>query len=93
MGTFHQDKSELHGITLVVDTKGPKVFIGRCWDMDDEKVVLLDADEHEDGQDGCSKDEYVRRAAKVGVWKKHERVRIPLMVVASVKRLGEITSD
>ena len=93
MGTFHQDKGELHGITVVVDTKGPKVFIGRCWDMDDENVVLLDADEHEDGQDGRSKDQYVRRAAKVGIWKKHDRVMIPLMVVASVKRLGEITSD
>ena len=32
MGTFHNDKSELHGITVVVDTKGPKVFVGRCDD-------------------------------------------------------------
>ena len=32
MGTFHQGKSELHGITVVVDTTGPEIFVGRCDD-------------------------------------------------------------
>jgi hypothetical protein len=50
MGTFHQDKGELNGVTVVVDTKGPKVFIGRFWEEDAEKIVLLDADEFEDGK-------------------------------------------
>jgi hypothetical protein len=35
MGTFHHGRSELHGITVVVDTHGPKVFVGRCDDLDD----------------------------------------------------------
>ncbi len=90
MGTVHRDKGELHGITVVVDTKGPKVFIGRCWEADHERIVLDDADEFEDGQDGRTKEEYVRRAAKVGVWKKHDRIVVPRSVVVSVTRLGEI---
>lgn len=90
MSTFHQDKGELHGVTVVVDTKGPKVFIGRCWEEDEEKIVLLDADEFEDEKDGHSKEDYIRRAAEVGVWKKHDRVIVPRVVVASVTRLGEI---
>jgi len=90
MGTFHNDKSELHGITVVVDTKGAKVFVGRCDDMDDASVILLDADEHEDGKGGKSKQQYVERAAKFGVWKKHERLVIPRAEVASVHRLGEV---
>jgi len=92
MGTFHHDKSELHGITVVVDTNGPKVYVGRCDDMDDEKVILLDVDIHEDGQNGRSKQQYVERAAKFGVWKKHERVIVPRAEVASVRRLGEMHS-
>ncbi|MGD2153165.1 MAG: hypothetical protein PVG79_07825 [Gemmatimonadales bacterium] len=90
MGIYRREKGELHGVTVVVDTKGPKVFIGRCWDEDAEKIVLVDADEFEDGQQGRSKEQYIRETAKLGVWKKHDRIVVPRVVVASVTRLGEI---
>jgi len=90
MGTFHQNKSELHGITVVVDTDGPEVFIGRCDDMDDEKVILLDVDVHRDGDDGRSKEDYVQKAAQFGIWKKHDRLVVSRDQVTSVRRLGEI---
>ncbi len=93
MGTFHKDKSALHGITVVVDTKGPKVWIGRCEDEDSEHVILVDADVHEDGANGKSKADYVSRAAKFGVWKKHDHVVIPRAEVVSVTRLGEVPHE
>ena len=55
MGTFHQDKHELHGITVVV---------GRCDDMDDSEIDLHDVAVHKDGQEGRSKAEYVRHAER-----------------------------
>jgi len=39
MGTFHHDRHELHGITVVVDTSGPEIFVGRCDDMDDRQIL------------------------------------------------------
>ena len=90
MGTFHQNKSELHGITVVVDTAGPEIFVGRCDDMDDEKVILLDVDVHRDGDGGRSKEDYVRQAAQFGVWKKHDHLVVDRARVTSVRRLGEI---
>ena len=90
MGTFHSDKGELHGITVVVDTTGADVWIGRCDEMDDQRVILLDADMHTDGANGKSKADYIAHAAKVGVWNKHPRVELPLSDVASVKRLGDL---
>ena len=90
MGTFHHDKSELHGITVVVDTTGPEIFVGRCDDMDEERVILLDADLHRDGDDGKSKEEWVRKAAQFGVWAKHKRLVLERSAVASVRLLGEI---
>lgn len=89
MGTFHDGKHELHGITVVVDTTGPEIWVGRCDDMDERQILLLDADVHRDGDDGRSKDEYVERAASFGVWKKHDRVRIDRRAVTSVRRLGD----
>ena len=90
MGTFHQNKSELHGITVVVDTDGPEIFVGRCDDMDDDKVILLDVDVHSDGEGGRSKEEYVKKAAQFGVWKKHDHLVIDRARVTSVRRLGEL---
>lgn len=90
MGTFHQGKSELHGITVVVDTTGPEVFVGRCDDMDDRGILLNDVDVHQDGEGGRSKEEYVKRAAMLGVWKKHDRLFVPGDRIASVRKLGEI---
>ena len=90
MGTFHQGKSELHGITVVVDTTGPEVFIGRCDDETGEGIILQDVDVHRDGEGGRSKEEYVKRAAMLGVWKKHDRLFIPGDRIASVRRLGEV---
>lgn len=90
MGTFHQNKSELHGITVVVDTDGPEIFVGRCDDMDDEKVILIDVDVHRDGDGGRSKEEYVRKAAQLGTWKKHDHLVLDRARVTSIRRLGEI---
>lgn len=90
MGTFHDNKSPLHGITVVVDTAGPKVYVGRCDDEDSEKVILVDADAHEEGANGKSKADYVKRAAKFGVWKKFDHLVIPRTEVTSIKRLGDV---
>ncbi len=90
MGTFHNDRHELHGITVVVDTNGPRVFIGRCDNIDERGVILNDADVHEDGSGGRTKEEFVRRAASFGIWKKFERVVVPSAEVVSVQRLGDV---
>lgn len=90
MGTFHDDKHELHGITVVVDTLGDEIFIGRCDDMDDRNVLLLDVDVHREGEEGRTKEDYVRRAAQLGFWTKYDRLEIPTDRVASVRRLGDL---
>ena len=90
MGTFHHDKHELHGITVVVDTTGPEIYVGRCDDMDAEQVILNDVSDHRDGDDGKSKAEFVRHTAKFGVDAKHPTISIPRANVSSVTRLGDI---
>lgn len=89
MGTFHHDKGELHGITVAVDTNGPEVYVGRCDTADDQHIVLLDVDVHADGNEGRSKQDYLKRVAQFGAWKKHDRIVLPMDQVASVRRLGD----
>ena len=90
MGTFHDDKHELHGITVVVDTTGEQIYIGRCDDIVGDRVVLLDADVHSEGEEGRSKEEYVQRAAQFGIWKRFDRIGVPTDQVASIRKLGDL---
>ena len=90
MGTFHQDLGELHGITVVVDTHGPRVYVGRCDTVVPQGVVLLDGDVHEETEGGPTKDAWVQKAAKFGVWKTFEREVVPAAEVSSIRRLGDV---
>ena len=90
MGTFHHDKGELHGITVVVDTDGPEVFVGRCHEVTPSGVVLLDADLHRAEPGQPSKEDWVRRAAEYGVWARHRHLVVPKERVASIRRLAEV---
>jgi hypothetical protein len=90
MATFHENPHELHGITVVVETEGPLTYIGRCHDMDDEKVVLKDVDEHDEGRDEATKQEFISKAAQIGVWAKHKHLVLPRAEVKTVRRLGDV---
>ena len=89
MGTFHDDLGELHGITVVVETTGPRLYVGRCHEENHEVVILLDADHHEEGESDTSREDYLKKAFQFGVWKKHDRITIPRADVRSIRRLGE----
>ncbi|MEM6796769.1 MAG: hypothetical protein AAF725_22545 [Acidobacteriota bacterium] len=89
MGTFHTGKSELHGITVVVETKSDDLYVGRCDDMDDREVILLDADVHH-AADETPREQYLANAAQWGVFAKHRRLVIDVEQVVSVRRLGEL---
>lgn len=90
MGTFHQHRGELHGITVVVDTVGEEIYVGRCDEMTADEIVLHDVDVHREGEDGRTKAQYVERAARFGTWKKFDRLAIPSAAIASVRRLGDL---
>jgi hypothetical protein len=90
VGTFHSDKGPLHGITVVVETRGALVYVGRCDTMDERSIVLHDADMHRDGEGGRSRAEYLRNAAKVGVWPRIPTVEVARADIASVRKLAEL---
>ena len=87
MGTFHDDRGDLHGITVVVETAGPEVFVGRFDLNDGESILLHDVDLHAEGDDDLSNADWVAKAARFGVWKKHASVRVPTEGVTGVRPL------
>lgn len=90
MGTFHQDRGELHGITVVVETDGPELFVGRCDQVTADGVVLLDADVHRQGESEGSREEYLERASRFGVWGRIRHLVVARDRVTGIRRLGEL---
>ena len=90
MGTFHQHKHELHGITVVVDTDGPELYVGRCDDIVQGKIFLRDGDVFRAGDGGRSKEDYLKRAAQFGVFKKFDEAIVETARVTSIRRLGDL---
>ena len=88
MGTFHDDKGDLHGITVVAETDDT-VYVGRCDTIDASEVILLDCDLHREGEDDKTNAEWLQHAARFGVWKKHDRLAVSVTDVKSVTPLGD----
>jgi len=81
-------ETPLHGLTVVVDTAGPRLYIGR-FDVEDDRGVLLRDVDVRDLPEDVSKDEYIARTAKFGVFKNTDHVRVPSDEIVSIRRLSE----
>jgi hypothetical protein len=86
---FHPGHAELHGITVVVETHGPRIYIGRYDSEDAQGVHMLDVGVH-DADGGLSKEEYVRKSAQFGVRSEHKHIVVPADQVARITRLGQM---
>jgi hypothetical protein len=87
---FHPGHSELHGITVVVETHGQLTYVGRYDSEDARGVLMLDVGVHDAGAGGGSKEEYVRKSAKFGIQTEHKHLVIPADQVTRITRLGEL---
>lgn len=86
----HRDHHELHGITIAVDTHGPEIYVGRCHDMDQDRIYLVSVDVHTAGGDAGGKRAWLERVAKFGHWQRHDRLVVERSRVAWIETLGHI---
>jgi len=91
LGPNHQHLGELHGITVVVDTDGP-VYVGRFFEEREGALLLLDAAAHSEGEEGVSKEKFLAKASKFGVWKQFKSISVLRSSVKTVTRLAELSA-
>jgi hypothetical protein len=87
---FHPGHAELHGITVVVETHGPRTYVGRYDSEDERGVHMLDVGVH-DAETGGAKEEYIKQTVKFGIRSDHRHLIIPADQVARITRLAELT--
>jgi hypothetical protein len=89
---FHPGHSELHGITVVVETTGARTYVGRYDSEDERGVHMLDVGVYDPAAVSATKEEYVRRSIKFGVRSELRHLTIPSQEIARITRLGEFNS-
>ncbi len=95
---FHPGHDELHGVTVVLETRGARTYVGRFDKQDGAGVHLLNVGVHDapdtaggDGVGVPSKDEYIQRTAKFGIQVQHKYVLVPAAEVAKITPLGSLS--
>ena len=87
---FHPGHAELHGITVVIETGGPRTYVGRFDSEDRHGVHLLDAAVHDSATTSVSKKDYIRNSARFGIRSEYKHLMVPTAEVARITRLGEV---
>ncbi len=85
---FHPGHHALHGVTVLLETKGKHTFIGRFDSEDEAGAHLLDVAVHDAESSNVSKEEFIRRTLKFGVRVERKHALVPR---AEITRVGPLT--
>jgi hypothetical protein len=88
---FHPGHAALHGMTVVVETRNERTYIGRYDSEDQVGVHILDAAIHDPTTAQVPKDEYIRKCTRFGIASQHKHVIIPTAEVLRIARLSEVS--
>jgi hypothetical protein len=84
---FHPGHQELHGVTIVLETRGAKTYVGRFDSQDERGVQMHDVGVHDAVTAELSKAEFLRRCGKFGIRPEHRDLVVPSGDVVSIQRL------
>ena len=89
---FHEDRHELHGMTVVVETEDGNAIIGRFHEEKNGQMLMLDVDIHSGADGEPTREEFIKNACSFGIWPKHARLEVPAASVTSIQRLTDLAS-
>ncbi len=90
---FHPGHQDLHGITVVVETTGPRTYVGRFDSQDQRGVVMHDVGVHDATAGVQSREEFLRRSAKFGIRAEHKHLLVPGDQVVRIIRFTDVAEQ
>lgn len=85
---LHADRHELHGITVVLDTRDARTYVGRFDSQDERGVHLFDVGVFDPSQG--SRQDYLRRSVKFGIRVDRPDLSVAPADVTGITPLGQI---
>jgi hypothetical protein len=89
---FHPGHHALHGVTVLLETTGGLIYIGRFDSEDDAGAHLLDVAVHDSQGSSLPKEDFIRRTLKFGVRVDQKRAVIPRAEIAYIGPLTEVSA-
>jgi hypothetical protein len=85
---LHTDRHELHGVTVVLDTRNAGTYIGRFDTQDAQGVHLMNVGVFDPTQG--TRDDYLRCSVKFGIRVDRPELTVASSEVARITPLGEL---
>jgi hypothetical protein len=85
---LHTDRHELHGVTVVLDTRGDATYIGRFDSQDEQGVHLFDVGVFDPAIGTL--EAYLRRSVQFGIRVDRPELTVATSDVARVIPLGQL---
>ncbi len=79
--------------SVVIDTDGPIVYLGKLVDVTESALVLIEADVHDCREGHASKEAYLAEALEQGVTVNRRRVVVLRRIIMSVSRVEDIVLE
>lgn len=90
---FHPGHQELHGITVVLETKDAGLFVGRYDRQDESGVHMIGVSIFDPSQSQVTSAEFLARTAKSGVRVDRPHLVVPAERVQAITPLGSLGSS
>ncbi len=86
---FHPGHHELHGITVVVETRDGVTYVGRYDRPDERGVHLLNLAVHDPGSTSTALSDFLVRSNTFGVRAERKHLVVPHETIVRVRTLSE----
>lgn len=87
---FHPGHEELHGITVLVDGKSGRAYLGRYHEQAERGVVMHDVGVHDPATESLDRQAWLARQLRFGVKVDHKQLVVPPNEVGSIRRLADL---
>ncbi len=86
---FHPGHEELHGVTVVVEGAGGRLWVGRYHERTEAGIVMLDVAMHDPATAPLPREEWLTRLRKFGIKAEAKHLVIPGVAPAAIRRLAD----
>ena len=86
--TFHREREELHGITVVLTGRSGRTYVGRYHERGSRGVVMHDAAVHDPAEAGMERDAWLERMRKYGVAVTEKMLIVPEEEAGEIEKFG-----
>jgi hypothetical protein len=86
---LHENREELHGITVVMTGASGKTYLGRFHETTPRGIAMRDVGVHDPAASEHDRATWIERASRFGIAVEHKLLVVPTEEVGPMVRFGE----